>query len=147
MRQRCYVGRYPERCELFIDVVPPATRALETVPETITKSMLVADAFHSLRQRLVSYVFGPQRQYACFFSTQVVALSRCERAQNRLYLLAPFVDSPVSFAPRRLFGHIKSRIDNRKIAIIVQHTLIDRVLRKYRYPEVDIGLQFRRQGK
>ena len=147
MRQRCYVGRYPERCERFMDVVPPATRALESVPETITKSMLVADAFHSLRQRLVSYVFGPQRLYACFFSTQVVALSRCERAQNRLYLLAPFVDASVSFTPRRFFRHIKPIVDDRKVAVIVQYALIDRVLRKYRYPEVDIRLQFGRLWK
>ena len=140
MRQCGNVNGHAQRGEFAVDVVAPAPGPLKPAPEALPEPLLVTNALHGGGKFAVTHVVGPQRQYARLLGTQVVAFAGGKDAQSRLQCLAALVDAPIALAPGQLGRHLEALVDDRKIAIVMQHALVGRILRENSNPEVDIGL-------
>ena len=140
MRKRSEFDRHTVCREFLFDVRAPTAGAHEPFPESIPESLLLPDVSRGVDERPATDAFGPQREYARLFSTQVVALARRQPRQDRLYILAVPDDALLALAPVPAFGVVDDFVNDAEIAGVVHHALIRRVFGKDADPEIYIPL-------
>ena len=119
-------------------------RPNEAGPETIGQTLLVSYSASGIPQRLVRYTRWPEFEYPFLFGRKLVTLTIGKSAENGFVMFSARFGSSVTFAAAYAGLDIEVFVNHSQIAIVVQHPLITRVLRKYGDPEVNVGFQFGR---
>jgi hypothetical protein len=131
VRQRRQFERHAQRGKFGFNEIAPPSRSLQAFTKAIGQALLKAYAFGRGAELVVTDVPGPQREDACLFCAQVVALAIGEPMQNTNQRIAAFLDAPIALLAADAGGHIDALIHHREIAIVVQNSLAGAVTGEY----------------